>query len=154
MTERPVIDKGIQHDRGMKPGEKLAVVEEILERAAENIGDITDPAMAAFYARSPGGRELFAHHARHLGHLEGLMVEQSVYCLMQWFRSPSEIEILLRDTVPHHKETLKIPTYAYKDLLIATADIIGGSIPMENDTEKAIWVELCGQLLDAVDNSD
>lgn len=138
----------------MEPGQKLAMVEDILFRAAEHIGDITEPVMENFYKRSEGGRELFELHSRHMNQLEGLMVEQSVYCLMQWFKSPLEIEILLHDTVPHHRETLNIPTSAYKDLLIATADIIGGSIPAENGTEKAVWNELREQLLEAVEKSD
>ncbi len=137
-------------ESGTHPRDKLAVVEKILERAAEKIGDITAPTMTNFYGRHPGGRELFAEHARRLDHLEGLMVEQSVYCLMQWFVSPMEIEILLRDTVPHHKHTLKIPTSAYSELLIATADTIGNTIPAENTREKSVWNELCGQLLTAI----
>jgi hypothetical protein len=153
MTGRFPIETVFAQDRGMEPKEKLAIVEEILDRAAVNIGDITDPTMAAFYVRCPAGRELFAHYAQNMRHLEGVMVEQSVYCLMRWFRSPSEIEIILGETVPHHKDTLKIPTNAFKDLLVATAEIIGGSIPAENATEKAVWNELCKQLLDAVDSS-
>lgn len=138
----------------MEPGQKLAMVEDILFRAAEHIGDITEPVMENFYKRSEGGRELFELHSRHMNQLEGLMVEQSVYCLMQWFKSPGEIEILLHDTVPHHKDVLNIPTRAYKDLLLATADIIAGSIPGRNNVEKALWTELCEQLLNAVEHSD
>jgi hypothetical protein len=138
----------------MEPGQKLAMVEDILFRAAEDIGDITAPVMENFYHRSEGGRELFELHSRHMDQLEGLMVEQSLYCLMQWFKSPVEIEILLSETVPHHKETLKIPTSAYKDLVLATADIIASSIPAGNSVETAVWTELCEQLVDAVDNSE
>ena len=141
-------------ESGTDPRDKLAVVEKILERAAEKAGDITGPAMTRFYERCPEGRQLFAEHSRRLDRLEGLMVEQSIYCLMQWFASPMEIEILLQDTVPHHKHTLKIPTSAYCDLLIAAADTIGDTIPEGNTREQGVWNELCGQLLTAIAQCD
>ena len=95
-----------------------------------------------------------AQHNRPAEELAGLMVEQSLYCLMRWFSSPIEIEILLADTVPHHEKTLDISRKAYSDFLAATAEIIGGSIPEANADELAVWEELSSQLAAAIESCD
>ena len=127
----------------MTTSEKLVLVEETLTRAAERIGDITAPTMAAYYRRYPDAKEAFETHA--LGDrpkLEGLMVENALYCLMRWYESPAEIAIMLNDSVRHHQSTLNIPPLWYAGLIEATADVIGDLIPAENDEEVLVWREV------------
>jgi len=116
-------------------------------RAAEQIGDVTAPTMDVWYSRYPEARAAFETHS--LGdrtQLEGQMIENSVYCLMHWFKSPGEIEILLLNSVPHHHHTLHIPADWYGDLLDATAEVIAATIPADNTTELQIWNELRSDL--------
>ena len=134
-------------EKAMNDSEKSAVVEAILTRAAEEAGDITQVTMGRFYERFPPGRELFTHHGGEgVENLEGEMVQRSVHCLMYWYDSPGEIEMLLMGSVPHHSETLNVPAEFYQGLLTATAEIILETIPAENSEELAVWQELSDEL--------
>ena len=124
----------------MNRTEKIAAVEEILSRAAEQIGDITEPAMMAYYRRHPAALASFEKHG--LGQrarLEGLMIENSLHCLMRWLESPGEIEILLGSSVPHHNDTLQVSPEWYSDLIETTADVIATTIPPGSTEEHALW---------------
>ncbi len=134
--------------------DKLELVEQILARAAEEIGDITAPVMSLYYQRLPDARAHFESHARsNLAQLEGEMVERALYCLMIWFESPGEIKVMLSDSVPHHQETLQVPPRYYRELINTTADVIEGCIPDENSDEMATWCELRQELRRIVENS-
>ncbi len=134
--------------------EKLALVEKILTRTAEEVGDIVEPVMSLYYRRLPDARSHFERHARDdLANLEGEMVERALYCLMTWFESPGEIDIMLSGSVPHHQDTLQVPPQFYLELINATADVIEGTIPPANPDEAAVWRELRSELRQIVENS-
>ena len=136
------------------PPDKSALIEGILMRAAEQVGDITPAAMALFYQRCPEARQLFEHHGGgRVYNLEGEMVEMALYCLMHWFDSPGEIEILLQGSVPHHNDTLKVPPEAYRGLLQATAEVIRDTIPPDRPDELAVWREVGEDLAGLIDYS-
>lgn len=138
----------------MSSAEKLAVVEQILTRAAEDMGDITQAVLALYYERLPEARERFEHHAQgNVGNLEGEMVAQTLYHLMTWFESPGEIQILLLGSVPHHRDTLHVPTVFYRELINATVEVVGQSIPPENREKLEIWRELGDELVSVVEAS-
>lgn len=127
----------------MKAVEKMALVENILTRAAEQIGDVTAPAMECYYRRLPAAKAAFNEHCLgNLPQLEGLMVENSLHSLMYWFESPASIEIWLTGSALHHHDTLHIPIEWYSELIDATADVIAKTIPPENKIELAVWNEL------------
>ncbi len=131
----------------MSTEEKTALIEAILMRAAEQVGDVTAPAMEVYYRRCPEARASFEEHC--LGEraqLEGQMIENSLHCLMHWFESPGEIEILLGGSVLHHNDTLHVPPDWYIDLIEATADVIAATIPAENAAELAAWNEVRSDL--------
>ncbi len=137
----------------MTSDHKLALIDDILLRASEQIGDISQPAITAFYQRFPYAREIFQQLAQNPSVLEAEMIEQVLYCLMFWFKRPVEIEILLAGSVPHHNETLNIPTDVYRGLLTATLDVIGNTIPPTSVDEMAVWQELSNQLHLLIDTS-
>lgn len=138
----------------MSAPEKTALIDRILTRTAEQLGDITDPVMALYYRRFPHARKLFELHSEaDLRSLEGQMVEQALYCLMYWFDSPGEIEILLLGSVPHHNDTLHVPPDAYRELLVAAADVVEETIPLENSEELAVWEHLRSELTELIDRS-
>lgn len=136
----------------MNSAEKTALVEKILMRAAEQIGDVTAPAMAVYYERHPEALAAFeAHGLGKREHLEGMMIENSLHCLMNWVESPGEIEILLSGSVPHHNDTLHVPPQLYTDLIEATADVIADTIPADNADELSVWREVRNDLRDVID---
>ena len=132
----------------MELATKKALLESSLERAADALGDITPHVYEDYYARFPEARtsfELLYPGGAKL--LEGEMVSQALYCLMEWFDSPGEIEIILLGTVPHHIETLGIQPYLFKELIVAVCDTIQATIPAEEAGERAIWAELRSEML-------
>ena len=126
---------------------KLALLTAILERAAATLGDITPHVMAAYYLRHPEAVAVFEHHepGNRLS-LEGEMVGEIVYCLMEWFEAPGKIEVVLVTTVPHHLATLEIPAVLFHDLITAVCETIGGTIPAAASAEQAIWAQLCREI--------
>ncbi|HPU15403.1 MAG TPA: hypothetical protein PK808_04910, partial [Polymorphobacter sp.] len=86
---------------------KSEILESILLRAADVVGDITAPVMARFYRDHADARACFDRLGNDdAAKLEAEMVETVLYCVMTWIERPSEIEIILNNTVPHHAETL------------------------------------------------
>lgn len=137
----------------MNTAEKTALIEAILIRAAEQIGDITAPAMEKYYRRRPEALAAFeAHGLGRRAHLEGMMIENSVHCLMHWVDSPGEIEILLGGSVLHHNDTLHVPPEWYSDLIEATAEVVTTTIPTEHTDELAVWNEVRNDLRDVIAN--
>jgi len=136
----------------MNTAEKSALIEEILMRAAEQVGDITAPAMDAYYRRYPEVKAAFeAHGLGKRTQLEGQMIENALHCLMHWFESPGEIEILLIGSVLHHNDTLHVSTDWYGDLIETTAEIIAETIPADNTAELAVWNEVRSGLRAVID---
>lgn len=122
-------------------------VESVLSRAAEHLGDVTGPAMTRFYRRVPEALNSFETHG--LGNrtqLEGLMIENALYCLMYWFERPGEVAILLEGSVLHHSDTLDVPPHWYAELLDAAAEVIADTIPDEDMSGFEVWQELRKEL--------
>jgi hypothetical protein len=119
---------------------RQALLDAIMQRAADQLGDITPQVYARFDARFPEGRATFdTLHPGGRATLQGSMVEQSLYCLMEWLGSPGEIEIVLLGTVPHHADTLNVPPELFTGLLDAVAATVADTIPPENVDERALW---------------
>ena len=122
---------------------KKALLQSSLERAAGQLGDITPHVMASYYARHPEARERFeVLHSGNPRRLEGEMVEQVLYCLMEWFDSAGEIEIILVTTVPHHIDTLHIRPGLFIDLIAAVCETVVSTIPPDRADERGVWAEL------------
>lgn len=138
----------------MDTAAKRALLETSLERAAEEIGDITRPVIDLFYQRFPESREAFDRlWPGRRDTLEGEMTERTLYCLMQWFESPGEIEIMLMGSVPHHDATLQVRPEWFAGFIDATADVITATIPVDRTDEQEVWQELRAELQEIVDQS-
>jgi hypothetical protein len=123
--------------------EKKALLNSSLERAAEQLGDITEKVYARYYERFPEAQQRFAElHPGGQHRLEGEMVEQVLYCLMQWFDCPGEIEIILLTTIPHHIDTLHVKPAFFSELMTTVCETIIATIPPGESGERAVWDEL------------
>lgn len=120
--------------------------ERCLEYAAENIEDLHQPLLERFYQRIPDAKSLFSKHDRPSSRLEDEVIEQALYCLMNWYRRPAEIEILLQETVPHHIETLDIPLSYFLGLLDTLIELIAAAVPQGAVEEHKILSELLSDL--------
>lgn len=136
---------------GMSPSDRNALLARSLERAAEQIGDITPVVAHTFYERFPDAPALFATlWPGSRDRLEGQMVETALYCIMNWMESPGEIEVVLMGTVPHHLETLKVPLDWFTGFLLATAEVVTGTIPADRKDERDVWDTLVTDLLSVI----
>ena len=138
----------------MRVEEKKQLLEHSLERVVEQVGDITQPTIERYYRRFPAAANAFERlWEGNRAQLEGEMVERAVYCLMYWFDSPGEIEIMLGGSVLHHNDTLQVPPEWYRGLIEATIDVIVETIPPGNAPELAVWGELRRELAGLVEQS-
>jgi hypothetical protein len=130
------------------------LLEAVLERAANRLGDITPLVIERFYQQFPDARETFRSLSAAYGAaLEGEMVERTLYCLMSWLHSPGEVEIVLMDSVPHHAATLGVPPAMYAGLLDATAATIAETIPPHRSQEVELWRQVSDELREQIERS-
>ena len=137
---RRLSEHGI-HDRQRT----LTAVEDALTHVGDTVGDISAQVMARFYAMHPEMRAAFERLS--LGKprgLEGEMVEQIVFSLMELLHHPSEVRIMLQTTVPHH-EFLKVPTQCFNALIDCVVDVVLEELPqaLKEDGEHLDRVRQC-----------
>ena len=127
----------------------LELVTATLERAADQLGDITGRVIDLYYSRHPTVHERFEFHDPcRPDRLQGTMVEQVLFCMLRLHESPGEVEIILMTTIPHHIETLGVSGELFDDLLVATTEVVAGTIPAEAEDERRAWNELVQSLLE------
>jgi hypothetical protein len=131
-----------------------ALLDTSLEHAAELLGDITAPVMARFYDVHPEARRVFEYHGL-LGRekLEAEMVQNALYWTMTWLEHDKEIRIHLGNSVPHHEETLKVPSRWYRGLVDAVIDVIAETIPADHLDALELWKRIREGLGGAIDHS-
>ncbi len=127
---------------------KIAALEASLATAADTIGDITQPTLELFYQQYPEAKAVFIRHGQEKTQaLETSMVDAALYCLMNWFQNPIEIEIILQETVPHHANVLDIAPELFAGLMSAVIDTVASVIPPElRANEVSVLDELRDQL--------
>ncbi|MFM5907956.1 MAG: hypothetical protein ACKOPO_10295 [Novosphingobium sp.] len=136
---------------GMGEREVGLLVQSALQRAAEQLGDITPAVARQFAAAMPAGFALFHHHEPlDPARLEGAMVEQALHCLMHWHDSPGEIEIMLISTLPHHVETLGVSHDVFAQYLVTVCAVIAGTIPPDARDEQSAWQRMLDDLLEVI----
>jgi hypothetical protein len=130
------------------------LLENALERVAEQQGDITAAAMARFYAACPDAQASFEKHwPGRAERLEAEMVANALYFVMTWYERRSEIAITLGTSVPHHHFTLEVPVEWYGALLGAVIDELATGTPTDAAEERAMWRDLHAELTQAVASS-
>lgn len=132
----------------------IALLDRILLRAAESLGDLAPAAIELFYSRHGEARAAFERHG--LGkreQLEADMVETALYCLMTWVERPGEVAIMLYGSVPHHSNTLHVRPEWYRCLLDSVIDLVAATIPPEAAQETALIDEIRACLQGAIDEA-
>lgn len=108
----------------MSQTEKCALFESILEQIAEKAGDINPQVLEKFYELHPEAVGLFPEKR-----LELMMIDQALYCVSVWLVRPIEIEILLRETVDHHGNCLRVPVNQFAGLFDALITVFKSFVP-------------------------
>ena len=131
-----------------------AAIEARLERAAEQLGDLTAPVMAEYYRRFPEARASFAHHAPHgPERLEAEMVGNTLYYVMSWFQSPVEARIYFDTSVPHHRVALDVPPDWFRGMIDTLIDVVEGAVPAVDAAEQQAWTEMREALVGLVERN-
>lgn len=119
----------------MEKSTDAELIDRCLAFAADKIGDLHPPVLEKYHDRLPGAKAELARHDDS-GELEHSMVEQALYCLMTWFVRPMEVQIVLRETVPHHIQTLMVPLRYLEELINALIDVVGEAVPLTAEAER------------------
>ena len=131
-----------------------AAIEARLERAAEQLGDLTAPVMAEYYRRFPEARASFAHHAPHgPERLEAEMVGNTLYYVMTWFQSPVEARIYFDTSVPHHRVALDVPPDWFRGMIDTLIDVVEAAVPAVDAAEQQAWTEMREALVGLVERN-
>jgi hypothetical protein len=128
------------------------LINRCLEFAAEKFDDIHHPVLEKYHARLPEAKTEFKRHDNS-DKLEHDMVEQALYCLMNWSQRPAEVQIVLRDTIPHHIQTLKVPLIYLEELIDSLFDVVEESIPANASAELTALNKLRQELLFTLDEA-
>ncbi|MFO1256219.1 MAG: hypothetical protein U1E37_11225 [Sphingomonadaceae bacterium] len=132
---------------------RQAQIEAGLVRAAERLGDVTQPVIDEFYARFPDARASFAHHSpTNPASLEAEMVGNALYYVMIWFENPIETRIAFDSSVPHHRVALGVPPDWYSGFIEAFLDVVEPAAAPRGD-EVAAWAELRAGLVGLVERN-
>ena len=118
----------------MEKSTDAGLIDRCLAFAADKIGDLHPPVLEKYHDRLPGAKAELARHDDS-GELEHSMVEQALYCLMTWFVRPMEVQIVLRETVPHHIQTLMVPLPYLEQPITALIDVVGEAVPLTAEAE-------------------
>ena len=133
--------------------QRQQIIEVGLERAAEVLGDVTEPGMVEFYRRYPDARASFQHHSPHNpASLEAEMVGNALYYVMTWFEAPSEARIAFDSSVPHHRVALGVPPDWYRGFLEAFLDVVE-PVAVVTGEDKAAWSDLREGLVGLVERN-
>ncbi|MFA5628625.1 MAG: hypothetical protein WC965_14300, partial [Thiohalomonadaceae bacterium] len=108
----------------MSVNEKNALYESILYTVAEKARDINPLVLEKFYELHPEALGLFPEKR-----LELMMIDQALYCVSVWLQRPMEIEILLRETLEHHRYTLQVPVTQFAGLFESLVTTLRGFVP-------------------------
>ena len=119
----------------MEKSTDAELIDRCLAFAADKIGDLHPPVLEKYHDRLPGAKAELARHDDS-GELEHSMVEQALYCLMTWFVRPMEVQIVLRETVPHHIQTLMVPLPYLEELINALIDVVSEAVPLTAEAER------------------
>ncbi len=132
---------------------RLAIIEAGLERAADQLGDVTAPVMAEFYSRFPAARASFTHHMpSNPASLEAEMVGNTLYYVMTWFEKPIDARIAFDSSVPHHRVALDVPPDWYRGFIEAFLDVVEPAA-VANEADRAAWQELRAGLVGLVERN-
>ncbi len=133
----------VQANKQQVQAERAILLDSILARAAEQLGDLHDPVMQHYYRRFPEALAMFEEQG--LGHrqkLEAEMIASVLYCIMTWIERPVEVAIVLGTTVPHHGVALHIPIACFAGFTDVVVEEIAATIPEGAHAEAALLAEI------------
>jgi len=132
---------------------KAALLDQILLCAAEQLGDLHEPVMRAYYARFPEAVAMFEEEsAGHRHNLEGEMIASVLHCVMTWVERPIEVEIIFATTVPHHGVALHVPVACFSGFIDVVIDQIATTVP-KTGPEASLLAEIRNGLHQATERA-
>jgi len=119
------------------------LAEQSLERLAELRGDVTQDVLDRYYRLYPDARGSFRDHGlTDIAGLEGRMVTETLYLLMQWCDNPTAAKISQGSTIVHHNDTLEIGPHWYLGMIDAALEVLFETIPDTAHAERDMWIGL------------
>lgn len=133
--------------------DRAALAESSFERLAEIRGDITSPVLERYYSANPGARESFKHHGLdNVPELEGRMVSETIFLLMQWAADARVMKIEQGTTICHHQDTLEVGPRWYLGLIDAVLEELFSTIPLSETHEREMWFSVREEIANFIDS--
>lgn len=132
----------------------VQLLDAVLERAADEIPELTAAAMEHFYRTWPEARASFEFHGgSDPGQLEAEMVDTALYFIMTWLERDGEIAVTVNSSVPHHITALKVDREWYTGLLGSVIAVIAATIPAEDAAGAALLSDIRRDLVELIDQA-
>ena len=127
--------------------DELQLLDAIVERAAEQLGDVHPQILAYFFAQHPEAKQVFTHHGgAHQTSMQHAMVDWGLYCLFCWLEHTPEAKNVLTDAARQHKSK-HIDLEITHALMTSIFFIIGQSICDESSAERQLWNRLEAEII-------
>ncbi|TNE59809.1 MAG: hypothetical protein EP341_01905 [Sphingomonadales bacterium] len=131
--------------------DRSMLAERSFERLAEIKGDITQAVLETYYRAHPDARASFEHHGLgNTAELEGRMVAETVFLLMQWAANPRNAQIEQGTTICHHHDTMEIGPRWYLGLIDAVLSELLDSIPATERDEVRVWESIRSEIAEFI----
>lgn len=128
------------------------IVHRRLSDVSQAMGDITQAVSELLYREAPDVEPAFTRLSQgSVALLEGSMVEQVIYCIMDWHDAREEIELKLINTIPHHVRTLSVSVAHFVALVDAVFSVIMSGVPHMGDwREVEFWKKFRKEMSDFI----
>lgn len=131
---------------------RSALVQSGLERLADRRGDITGRVLARYYRQCPQARASFRHHGREqTAELEGRMVAETIYLLLQWATDPAAARLEQANTIVHHNDALDIPPHWYLALIDAVLAEVLETPGEDPAAECKAWLSIRDEMAEFIE---
>ncbi len=133
--------------------DRATLAEASFARLAEEKGDITRQVIEHYYRACQGARESFEYHGLDsLAELEGRMVSETAFMLMQWAADPTATRVEQGTTICHHQDTLEVGPHWYIGLVDAVLVALFETIPADAEEERAMWRAIRAEIAAFIDS--
>ena len=128
------------------------IAERSFERLADAKGDITAEVIARYYENYPDAKASFEHHGLdNVPELEGRMVTETAFLLMQWAAAPAATKLEQGTTICNHQDTLEVGPHWYIGLIDAVLEVLFETIPEHASDERTMWRNIRSELTELIE---
>ena len=133
--------------RAQEQAAEMQLLETILERAAEELGDVHPQIIRYFFSQCPEAEEVFTQHGGiHRIAMQNAMIDWGMYCLLCWLDNVGEAKNALTDAAHRHKSS-QIDSRFTRTLMESMFTVLGRGVSLEDVAEQRLWHRIESEII-------